>query len=93
MLHYALKKRIFPNISSYHLGHDKIEMTRALAVVCPQHIPDTLMLANSDSNARKVVEHFGFPLIAKDIRSARGIKSGPLIHAYLRSLQPASNAA
>ncbi|MGR9045139.1 MAG: ATP-grasp domain-containing protein [Gammaproteobacteria bacterium] len=73
MLHYALKKRIFPSINSYHLGHDKIEMTRALAAVCPQHVPDTLMLANSESNARKVLEHFGFPFIAKDIRSARGM--------------------
>lgn len=73
LLHYALKKRIFPSISSYHLGYDKIEMTRALSALCSRHVPDTLIIANTDSNARKVVEHFGFPFIAKDIRSARGM--------------------
>ncbi|MGR9116854.1 MAG: ATP-grasp domain-containing protein [Gammaproteobacteria bacterium] len=73
MLHYALKKRIFPSINSYHLGHDKIEMTRALSAICPQHVPDTLILANTDSNARNIVEHFGYPFIAKNIRSSRGM--------------------
>ena len=49
-LHYGLGLKIFPSVASYHLGHTKIEQTRALQCVCPHNIPHTIILQSSDSN-------------------------------------------
>lgn len=32
---YALQRRVFLSVASYHLGHDKIEQTRAFMAVAP----------------------------------------------------------
>src|SRR3990167_240355 len=53
-LFYGLNKRIFPSMASYHIGHDKIEQTRVFQLLCPQHIPDTQILENSEKNARQL---------------------------------------
>ena len=71
-LSYALKKRIFPSVSTYHLGHNKIEQTRALMAVAPNHIPQTLIAANTDAGLDEVRDRFDFPVIGKDVRSAQG---------------------
>lgn len=69
---YGLKKNIFPNISTYHLGHNKIEMTRALMTVCPQNVPYTEILSNTPINQEYILDMFSFPFIAKEIRSSMG---------------------
>ncbi len=69
---YGLKKKIFPNISTYHLGHNKIEMTRAFMTVCPQNIPYTEILSNTPINQEYVLDMFSFPFIAKEIKSSMG---------------------
>lgn len=69
---YALHKPIFPSLPNYLLGHNKVEMTRAFQAVCPDQVPDTLILPNTPSARERILDEFFFPFVAKDIRSARG---------------------
>jgi ribosomal protein S6--L-glutamate ligase len=71
-LHYGLQARIFPSIASYHLGHDKAEMTRALQIVCPANIPHTEIAANTADAGRVMLEKFNVPFVAKTVRSSEG---------------------
>ena len=72
LLHYVWGKKIFPSISTYHLGHDKVEMTRALQAAVPQHVPYTVITASSDTAHESIMEQFDFPFVAKEIRSSMG---------------------
>lgn len=69
---YALKVRIFPSMASYHIGHDKIEITRALETRWPEHLPKTLILPSVPEQRERVLEELGLPLVAKDVRSSEG---------------------
>ncbi|HPA13801.1 MAG TPA: ATP-grasp domain-containing protein [Desulfobacterales bacterium] len=77
---YGLKKRIFPSISTYHLGHDKVEMTRVFWTVCPQNVPRTRIYARDESNIQKVMDEFDFPFVAKEVRNSIG-RGVILIHS------------
>lgn len=69
---YGLKKKIFPSIESLQLGFSKVEMTRALWTVAPEHVPYTEILASTPSNIEKVLETFPFPFVAKEVRNSMG---------------------
>jgi ribosomal protein S6--L-glutamate ligase len=69
---YGLKKRIFPSAASYHLGHDKVEMTRAFWSVCPENVPLTEICASTEANIDRILEWYGFPFVAKEVRSSMG---------------------
>ena len=69
---YAWKKRIFPSINSYHLGHDKIQMTRAFEALCPRNVPLTLILPATDNGVTEVLDTLSFPFVAKEARSSMG---------------------
>ncbi|MFC4320298.1 ATP-grasp domain-containing protein [Litchfieldia salsa] len=69
---YGLNKNIFPSIQSIQLGYSKIEMTRALWTVCPEHIPYTEILGSSSENIEKVLNTFPFPFVAKENRNSMG---------------------
>ncbi len=69
---YGLNKPIFPSPASYHLGHNKIEQTRALLTVVPQHVPHTEILPASDSAIEQILDGFHFPFVAKVVRSSMG---------------------
>ncbi|MBO8170788.1 MAG: ATP-grasp domain-containing protein [Bacillaceae bacterium] len=71
-LSYGWNKRIFPSISSYHLGYSKVEMTRAFEAVCPDHVPYTRICASTSANQQQILEEFTFPFVAKDIRNSMG---------------------
>ena len=71
-LTYGLKARIFPSESSYRLGHNKIEMTRAFEVVAPAHTPSTRIAANTPENAAVLWETMDLPFVAKLPKAARG---------------------
>lgn len=71
-LHYGLKARLFPSIASYHIGHDKIEQTRAFQLLCPRNVPDTCILENTAENAARLWEEMVTPFVAKDPRSSEG---------------------
>ncbi len=71
-LTYALRKRIFPNAASYHLGHDKIEMTRAFWGVCPSNTPETLILPSTETGIEQALDRLYFPMVAKEPRNSRG---------------------
>lgn len=71
-LAYGLGKRIFPSLPSYHLGHDKVEQTRAFQALCPEHVPDTLIGGFTTPELETVERQLGLPYIAKRIRSAQG---------------------
>lgn len=69
---YAFKKRIFPSINTYHLGHDKIEMTRAFQALVPRHVPDTKILACTPFHCEEILDTWVFPFVAKEARSSMG---------------------
>jgi ribosomal protein S6--L-glutamate ligase len=69
---YGLGKRIFPGPASYHLGHDKVEQTRALLTVAPGHVPETLILPPTATARDEILDQFSFPFVAKQVRSSRG---------------------
>lgn len=69
---YALGKRIFPSPASYHLGYDKIEMTRAIRAIAGEHVPETLILAPGASGMQQIIDTLGFPVVIKEPRNARG---------------------
>jgi ribosomal protein S6--L-glutamate ligase len=61
-LAYSLQKRIFPSLGSYHLGHDKIEMTRAFWALCPEHVPHTAILPATPASSRRCWTALPIPL-------------------------------
>jgi len=71
-LYYGLGARLFPSIASYHIGHDKIEQTRAFQLACPNNIPDTQILENSPENTERLWDDLVTPFVAKDPRSSEG---------------------
>lgn len=71
-LHYGLGLRLFPSISSYHIGHNKIEQTRVFQLLCPANIPDTLILNNTPENRAAVWEQLDAPFVAKVPKSSEG---------------------
>ncbi|WP_236551358.1 hypothetical protein [Billgrantia tianxiuensis] len=85
---HGLKARIFPSLASYQLGHDKVEQTRAFQALFPEHVPPTEILGASPRAIERVEERFGYPFIAKRIKSSMGegvnlIDSRPALEAYL----------
>lgn len=88
---YALGKKVFPSPASYHLGHDKIEQTRALLTLAPGHVPETLILSPTATASAEILERFNFPFVAKQVRSSRGdgvylIESSGELKRYLESV-------
>ncbi|MDY6833173.1 MAG: ATP-grasp domain-containing protein [Thermodesulfobacteriota bacterium] len=71
-LYYGLKKRIFPSVSTYHIGHDKIEMARAFEAVCPENAPVTRILPRSEYATEQILDEFDFPFVVKEVRSSMG---------------------
>lgn len=71
-LAYGMKKKIFPSLATYHIGHDKVEMTRVFQSVIPQHHPYTEITKNTAYERERILETFPFPFIAKTVRSSMG---------------------
>lgn len=71
-LHYGMNKPVFPSISTYHIGHDKVEMTRVVQLIWPRCMPETFILDNSEASRAWVLGHFGFPFVAKAVKDSMG---------------------
>lgn len=91
---YGLKRRIFPSVSSYHLGEDKVEMTRAFWSIAPDHVPHTLILPACEESVQQVLDTIGLPVVVKEPKAAegRGVrcierKSGLYAYAALPEVQ------
>ena len=73
---YGLGKKILPNINSFHLGHNKIEMTRALLATFPENVPYTRIMGRNESaislNVDTIEEELGYPCVAKEIKNSMG---------------------
>lgn len=69
---FGFKKRIFPSLASYLIGHNKIEQTRAFTSVAPAHVPWTLIRANSATEAEEVWNQMALPFVAKIPKSSMG---------------------
>lgn len=80
-LHYVLRRPIFPSPVSYHLGHDKVEMTRAFQAACPDHVPRTEIAANTPQVAEELLSRWRFPFVAKVPRASMGLGVFPIEHA------------
>ena len=89
---YGWKKRIFPSIASFHLGHDKVEMTRIFQAICPGNTPETLILAATETAAEQILDEFSFPFVVKEIRNSMG-QGVYLIKNRMDFLAYARNAA
>lgn len=69
---YGLNKPIYPSPATYHLGHDKIEMTRAFKATFPDRIPKTLIYGKNAYTIERVLEEFTYPFVAKTAKSSMG---------------------
>lgn len=69
---YGLRKRIFPSLASYMIGHNKIEMTRTFRTIAPLHHPYTIIAANTPYEADKVWDTMPTPFVAKIPKSSMG---------------------
>lgn len=69
---YGLKKKIFPSINTYHLGHTKVETTRVLQGTFPENVPYTRILSKDEVNIEEIELEFGYPLVAKEIKNSMG---------------------
>ena len=69
---HGLKKRIFPSLASYMIGHDKVEMTRTFRTVAPHQHPYTVIAANTPYEAEKIWDEMPSPFVAKIPRSSMG---------------------
>ena len=67
---YAWKKKIFPSINTYHMGHDKVELSRALQALCPGNVPQTLILPRTPSSEEVILDQLCFPMVAKEVRNS-----------------------
>jgi ribosomal protein S6--L-glutamate ligase len=72
VLTHVWRKSIFPSPGTYHLGHDKVEMTRAFQAVAPPHTPRTLILPNEPWAREAVLDELPLPFVAKERRSSMG---------------------
>ena len=71
-LHHVLRKPIFPNLASYRLGWDKIEMTRAFQLAVPEAVPETLILPANENAVDQAIDRLGLPLVVKQPRNSMG---------------------
>ncbi|WEG13013.1 hypothetical protein PU629_01250 [Pullulanibacillus sp. KACC 23026] len=69
---YGLHKKVFPSMAAYHLGHNKVEMTRVFQAICPEHMPYTEIHPSTPSAIEQLLDTFSFPFIAKEIRNSMG---------------------
>lgn len=72
ILAYAWRKRLFPSLSTYHLGYDKVQMTRAFMAVCPDHVPQTLIVSSTPAGIGQVLDEMTLPFVVKAPRSSMG---------------------
>lgn len=72
ILVHGLKKKIFPSYESIVLGHNKIDMTRALQAMFPNYFPYTEIKANTKKNKENILNTFAFPFVAKESRNSMG---------------------
>lgn len=69
---HGLKCRVFPSVASYHIGHDKVEMTRAFQTMAPEHTPWTLIGANGPRERDRIWQAMPLPFVAKLPRASMG---------------------
>ncbi|WIF99767.1 MULTISPECIES: ATP-grasp domain-containing protein [Pontibacillus] len=72
MIVHAWNKAIFPSYETIVLGHNKVDMTRAIQAAFPHAFPYTEIHANTDEKAQEIIETFGFPFVGKEPRNSMG---------------------
>ena len=72
LMAYALRKQIFPSISTYHLGFDKIQLTRALMARFPEQAPQTLICSPDTTGREQILDQMVFPFVMKAPRNSQG---------------------
>lgn len=72
VLHHVLRKPLFPNLASYQIGRDKVEMTRAFEAAAPEAVPETLILPSGPLAAEQALDRLGLPLVVKEPRNSMG---------------------
>ncbi|KGX91588.1 alpha-L-glutamate ligase [Pontibacillus halophilus JSM 076056 = DSM 19796] len=72
IISHGLRKKLYPSYESIILGHNKIDMTRALQAIIPSMLPYTEIKANTEGNRRMILDTFPFPFVMKENRSSMG---------------------
>ncbi|MBN1781946.1 hypothetical protein JW948_12515 [bacterium] len=72
LMAYAFHKSVFPSLNTYHLGFDKVQMTRSFMVRFPEQTPETLIMPAGDNSLEMILDRMRFPFVAKEVRNARG---------------------
>jgi len=70
--YYGLNRKIFPSISSYHIGHNKIEQVRAFQTIAPHNVPGTFISANTPEKSNYLWNQMMTPFVAKLPKSSEG---------------------
>lgn len=71
-LEYGLGCRVFPSPSTYRIGHNKIEMTRACQLLVPANLPDTWIAKNTPEEAERLWQTLYRPFVAKLAKASQG---------------------
>lgn len=69
---FALKRRVFPSLASYLIGHNKVEMTRCFQALTPANVPFTMIGANTPEMAARIWDAMPSPFVAKIPKSSMG---------------------
>lgn len=72
LMAYVFQKPVFPSINTYHLGFDKIQMTRAFMLQFEANTPHTLIYPAENYYIDLVLEQMIFPFVAKEVRNSQG---------------------
>ncbi|HSG91938.1 MAG TPA: hypothetical protein VLA56_22175 [Pseudomonadales bacterium] len=69
---WGLGLRVFPSHATYHLGHDKVRMTRALQARFAHLLPLTHMEVDAPGARERLFEAFDGTFVAKTPRASEG---------------------
>ena len=72
-LEYGFNCRVFPSPSSYRIGHDKIEITRACQPLTPGNLPRTWIAANTPEETDRLWQLMELPFVAKLPKASQGV--------------------
>ena len=72
LMAFAFQRSVFPSINTYHLGFDKIQMTRAFMVRFPENTPHTMILPKQDHAMERIPDQMTFPFVVKEVRNSQG---------------------
>ena len=72
LMAYVFQKPVFPSINTYHLGFDKVQMTRAFMLQFAANTPHTLIYPAENYYIDVILDQMTFPFVVKEVRNSQG---------------------